>query len=425
MRWSPRRRLGRRGIAGRQVVAGAAAVAVLAACTGADAAPRPVSPGGPSVISGRAPASAVDELLVRRADAVVSGDIEAFRDTVADPEDTDGRRQLAAFASASALGVARFAHEPVSSATDATDLVVRVAYRVREVDRADRATQVHYRLEYVAGGWRVAAEAPAEGARAAPWLAMPGFSLHRTGRVVVAGTAAAADLVEQADLAADALSDLARWWPGTPRRTLVLAPAKVDEAAALLGVPTSSGSVAATTEGPTGADRIATGDRVVIHPDAWARLGPSGRAVVLAHEAAHVAVRASVPVTAPAWLAEGYADQVGYRRADLPHHRLRAPLTRAVRDGTAPAGLPATIDFDPARGDIRVAYLAAWQAVELLAEEKGDAVVRRLVVACSPPGSVAEAEAACDAALETVTGWSRAELTSAWQHRLSAAARAP
>ncbi|MGL5929845.1 MAG: hypothetical protein ACRCY8_13000, partial [Dermatophilaceae bacterium] len=73
--------------------------------------------------------------------------------------------------------------------------------------------------------------------------------------------------------------------------------------------------------------------------------------------------------------------------------------------------------------DIQVAYLAAWQAVELIAEEKGEAVVRRLVVACSPPGSVTEA--ACDAALGTVTGWSRAELTTAWRHRLSAAALAP
>ncbi|MGL5929950.1 MAG: hypothetical protein ACRCY8_13530, partial [Dermatophilaceae bacterium] len=128
MRSSPRRR-----IAGLHVVAGAAVVAVLVACTGADAARRPASPGGPSAGSGQGLASAVDELLARRADAVVSGDIEAFRDTVADPEDADGRRQLAAFASASALGVARFVHEPVSSATDAadatdaTDLVVRVA----------------------------------------------------------------------------------------------------------------------------------------------------------------------------------------------------------------------------------------------------------------------------------------------------------
>ncbi|MGL5909878.1 MAG: hypothetical protein ACRCZP_07745, partial [Phycicoccus sp.] len=408
----------------RRALAAAAIVAGLAACAVADDAPRPVSPGGSSVTSTRGLASAVDDLLARRAEAVVSGDIDAFRGTVADPADADGRRQLAAFTSAAALGVVRFDHDPVSSAADPADLVVRVAYRVREIDRADRVTQVRYRVERTAGGWKVAAEAPVEGAPAAPWVAMPGFSLHRTGRVVVAGTAAATELVQQADMTAEALSELARWWPGTPRRTLVLAPARPDEAATLLGTPTSSGTVAATTEGPTGAGQVASGDRVVIHPDAWARLGASGRSVVLAHEATHVAVRGSVPATAPGWLAEGYADHVGYRRADISHHRLAAPLARAVRDGTAPVRLPSAADLDPGGGDIEVAYLAAWQAVELLADEKGEAAVRRLVVACSPPGSAAEAEAACDAALETVTGWSRARFTTAWQQRLSAAALA-
>ncbi|MGL5864629.1 MAG: hypothetical protein ACRCYX_01990 [Dermatophilaceae bacterium] len=394
----------------------------LAACARADDAARPALRGEPSVTSAQGTASAIDALLARRADAVVSGDVEALRGTMVDPDTPDGRRQLAALRSASALGVARFDHEPVSSAIDVADLVVGVAYRVREVDRADRATRVRYRLERIAGAWRVAAETPVAGAPAAPWLAMPGFSVREADRVVVAGTATPAELAELADLAADTLTELATWWPGTPRRTLVLAPARTDQAATLLGAPTSPGAVAATTEGPAGADRVATGDRVVIHPDAWARLGPSGRSVVVAHEAAHVAVRASVPVTAPAWLAEGYSDHVGYQRADVPHRRLTAPLAQAVRDGTAPIGLPSAADIDPGRGNIEVAYLAAWQAVELLVEKKGEAAVRRLVVACSPPTSTTEAEAACDAALVTVVGWSRAELTTAWRQRLSAVA---
>ncbi|MGL4744679.1 MAG: hypothetical protein ACRC35_11665 [Angustibacter sp.] len=421
-RVASRRRAGQHP-AGRRSAAAVAVTAALLACPAADGVVREPSPRQPSASAPDSFAAEVDDLLERRSDAVVSGDIDAFRATVADPGSADGARQLAAFASASALGVARFDHDPVSSDDRVTDLVVDAGYRVREVDRADRATRMHYRLERVAGAWRVAADAPVQGAPSAPWLAMPGFSVQRAGRVVVAGTMPASGRAEQADLAARALSEMARWWPGTPRRTLVLAPARADQAAALLGVSESSGSVAATTEGPTGGDGSATGDRVVIHPDAWARLGPSGRSVVLAHEAAHVAVRASVPVTAPLWLAEGYADHVGYRHADVPPGRLLAPLTHAVRSGAAPTRLPTGADLDPGRGDPEVAYLAAWQAVELLAEVRGEATVRRFVMACSPPGSATEAEAACDAALESVADWSRAEFTAAWQHRLSAMAR--
>ncbi len=67
-------------------------------------------------------------------------------------------------------------------------------------------------------------------------------------------------------------------WDGTPTRVLVLAPATVAEADALLGRPSGSGAapVAATTEGPTGADGTATGDRVVLDPTAFDRLTASG-----------------------------------------------------------------------------------------------------------------------------------------------------
>jgi hypothetical protein len=238
---------------------------------------------------------------------------------------------------------------------------------------------------------------------------------------VVAGTVPAARLAEHLAVVDRAVPPLRRQWRDTPGRVLVLAPATAGEADALLGRSAGSGAapVAATTEGPTGADGTATGDRVVLDPTAFDRLTASGRDVVLTHELAHVAVRSSVPGRPATWLAEGYADHVGYGRADVPTGRLLAPLVAAIRSGQQPRGLPGASDLRPASGDIEVPYLLAWQAVELIARDHGEAALRRLVAAAASTGSDADAEAATDAALVSELGTTRAELTRQWLDHLA------
>ena len=137
-----------------------------------------------------------------------------------------------------------------------------------------------------------------------------------------------------------AVPALREQWTGAPARVLVLAPSTAAEADALLGRAPSSGAapVAATTEGPTGAAGTATGDRVVLDPTAFGRLTASGRDVVLTHELAHVAVRSTVPGRPAAWLAEGYADHVGYARADVPDRAgWSLPLVSAAAHRARPA----------------------------------------------------------------------------------------
>jgi len=234
-------------------------------------------------------------------------------------------------------------------------------------------------------------------------------------------------LAEHAAVVDHAVPPMREQWPGTPPRVLVLAPSTASEADALLGRPAGSGAapVAATTEGPTGSAGIATGDRVVLDPTAFGHLTPSGREVVLTHELAHVAVRSTVPGRPAGWLAEGYADHVGYARADVPNRRLVAPLVSAVRAGNGPRELPSAADLQPASGDIEVPYLAGWQAVELVAAEHGEAALRRLVTAGSSTGSDAAAETATDDALASVLGTTRAELTDRWLTRLGHLAADP
>lgn len=368
-------------------------------------------------------AAAIERLLDHRAHAVVDGDEAAFRATVADPGSADGARQLERFAAARRLGVALLDHEPGAGPAAAGVVIAQVTYRVAGTDDGDRTTRVRYRVVRTGRGWRVATEEPVGGVAAAPWLVMPRLRVVRGARSVVAGSAPADVLAEQAAGADATLGELAGRWEDTPPLVLVLVPADPSEAAGLLGVPQTRRRVAATTDGPTGPDGRATGDRIVIDPEVRGRLGAPGRSVVLSHELTHVAVRATAPGSPPPWLSEGYADHVGYRRADVPPQQVVASLADAVRRGAVPSELPSSADLDPSRGDITVGYLSAWQAVELIAERYGEDRLRRLVRACASSAGPEAAEVTCDRALAATLGLTRDDLTRAWRARLSALGR--
>jgi len=400
------------------------AASVAPAAAGASAVPGTSPDPGSDASAAADTAAALDALLAQREHAVLAGDPEAFAATVADLASPAGVRQLAAFRSAHDLRPVLLSHDAVPPVEDPDGgVVVRLRYRIDRVDRADRATEVRYRLVRTAAGWRVAAEEATDGGGAAPWLAMPGMRVERGQHAVVAGTADDAALAEAVATVDAVLPGLARQWHGTPDHVLVLVPDTPEQTDALLGRGSRPvGDVAATTEGPLDADGLATGDRVVLDPDARARLRTVGREVVLAHELAHVAVRATVPGSAPGWLSEGYADHVGYDRADVPATELAAPLLRAVRGGTAPTELPTAEELDPTTHDIEVGYLASWQAVETVADRHGEATLRALVRACVTPDGEAAAEQRCDRAMPDVLGEDRAEVTRAWRQRLASLA---
>jgi len=423
------------------------AVPVLGACMSPpDAGSAPSAPPAATASTGSASAAgtagtaagtagtaaAATGLLRARAAAVVAGDEQAYAATVADRTMAAGQRQLDSFAAARALRVSRLEVGAPVVTVDQRDperirAEVDVRYRVDDLDRADRVARLEYVLVRSGASWRVVSERALVPGAGVPWVAMPTLAVRRGAHGVVAGTVPVARLDEHLAVVDRAVPALHEQWAGTPARVLVLAPSTVAQADALLGRPGGSGTapVAATTEGPTGAGGTATGDRVVLDPGAFDRLTASGRDVVLTHELAHVAVRASVPGRPAAWLAEGYADHVGYDRADVSAARLVAPLVSAIRAGQGPRRLPSPAELQPATGDIEVPYLAAWQAVDLIARTHGEAALRRLVAAGSATGSDADAEAATDAALVSELGTTRAELTQQWLIRLGHLAKNP
>ncbi|MBM6404044.1 hypothetical protein JQN72_07290 [Phycicoccus sp. CSK15P-2] len=399
------------------------ALIALPACSGPADAPSTGSgtatrtPGAPTGGSPSDVASAVGAVLAARDAALAAGDEKAFTATVAHVDGEAGRAQLAAFRAARALR-ATVSHDVVPPVDDAEAVDVVQRYRVAGVDRADRTATVRYSVVPRGDGWLVASESATAGSAAPPWLAMPGLTTLRTTHAVVAGSAEPAALDSAARTVDRALPALAEHWSGTPERTLVLVPSTEDEAGSLLG--SSGGGLAATTDGPVGPDGLATGDRVVLDPQARRRLTDTGRDVVLTHELVHVAVRASAPGEAPTWLDEGYADHVGYARAGLPERRLAAALVAAVGSDGVPGDLPAPSAFDPAAGGVEVGYLAAWQAAETVAELAGEDGLRRLVRACRSPDGPRDAERVCDAAMPGILGTDRAGLIRRWQLRLQA-----
>ncbi|MFW5474811.1 hypothetical protein ACOCJ5_15990 [Knoellia sp. CPCC 206450] len=256
------------------------------------------------------------------------------------------------------------------------------------------------------------ASPPAGGEPSSP---LPDARTVRGRASSVTGTVDEATLTAYAAMADRAVAEVSKRWTRTwPRRVSVVAPKDATQFREQVGRADDLSQVAAITDGPIGPDGRATGDRIVLNPDAFARLTPEGRQFVLTHESTHVAVRASLAGAAPLWLVEGYADHVGYSASDRRVTELAAPLLEKVAQGAGPTRLPTQGDLDPSRGEIAPGYLASWLAVDLIARRHGEATLRRFYEASAVEGSPAQADAAMDRAFVDVLGTTRAEFSRAW-----------
>lgn len=257
-------------------------------------------------------------------------------------------------------------------------------------------------------------------AGAEPATPLPGARTVRGRASTVTGTVDDRTLTAYAAMADRAVAEVTkRWKRPWSEQVTVIAPKDATAFREQVGRADDLSQVAAITDGPLGADGRATGDRIVLNPDAFARLTPEGRQFVLTHESTHVAVRGSLAGAAPLWLVEGYADHVGYAASDRRRADLAAPLLDRVAAGTGPTRLPTQGDLDPAQGEIAPSYLAAWLAVDLVARRHGEARLQQFYEASTVTGSPAAADAATDRAFVEVLGTTRAAFTRAWVSELN------
>ena len=208
------------------------------------------------------------------------------------------------------------------------------------------------------------------------------------------------------------------WGPDWRRGAVVLVPTDGREMSELLGSDNDLSQIAAvaTAELGGGAQEFdPSGDRILVNPDTFGRLGQLGRRVVLTHELTHVATRRATGPAVPGWLAEGFADYVGYRDVDLPLALSARELRADVRAGKVPSALPADSDFAGSNGHLAQAYEQAWLAVRLLADRHGQEGLLRFYRAVGARRGGVEPAAAVEQALQAELGTTTAELTAQWR----------
>lgn len=382
----------------------------------------------------------VRQLLADRAGALVRRDKRSFL-AVVDPAATDLRARQAALFDALRevpLEVWRYrldvtTERPADAVLDrmygrdrwwAPD--VALEYAIGGYD--DRPTVAEHHLTFVKrdGRWLLGADDDFAGVGLptprALWDRGPVVS-ERAGEVLVLGRPGARRLLRNvANLTAAAVPRVdAVWGPGWRRGALVLVPTSGGEMGELLGSEGDLSQIAAvaTAELSGSAGEFdPSGDRILVNPDTFSRLGQLGRRVVLTHELAHVATRRATGPAVPAWLAEGFADYIGYQDVDLPLALSARELRKDVRAGRLPTALPQDGDFQGGRGALAQAYEQAWLAVRLLAAQHGEAGLLRFYRAVGARrGGVAPADAV-EQALRAELGTTTAALTKAWRSSL-------
>lgn len=378
---------------------------------------------------------ALQDVLATRSRAVLDHDATAWLSTV-DPHSAGFRgKQSAVFSNLRSVPFSEWSYTFAGvaappSAERLRDLggpawVARVqaAYRIKGYDRASSLTEQYLTMVKRQGQWYVASTSDGDTVPQ-PWDLGRVRVVHGD-RVLVLGTASTSALKDFATAGDRAVARVTSVWGRQwPRRAVLVVPRTEKEMGRLLQRPAEGLSqIAAVTTGELadGDHGIAGSDRVVVNPSAFARLGASGRRVVLVHEMTHVAVRSSTTAPVPIWLSEGFADYVGYQDVGLSRRTIAADVLALVRRGTGPRELPGVDAFDPTKTTIAPAYSGSWLACQLIADRYGQqALVQLYRQAATTPVDDAgpDPEAATDAAFEKVLHTSVARFTAAWRDEL-------
>ena len=336
-------------------------------------------------------AAALDDLLSRRATAVLNHDLPAYLAT----DDPDQPRFRAAdarrFAALTAVPLASWAYTmdtsialPPSAAAHRYDaptfapLRFALKYQLRGFD--DQPTTLDQFPTFVqrAGHWYVGSfddysRSLGDTSAVDIWDFGP-VRVVRNSRVLVLGHPQSLTLMKQ--IAGEAAAAIPRvtavWGPHWQQKVVVLVPGSERELGALVADTGSLSQIAAVASAEVKdcpGKPNPTGDRVGINPRNWPKLSPLGRRVVLTHELTHVATRAATGACTPTWLVEGFADYVGYLGSGVPVPFVAEELSHDVRGGRVPRELPSTAQFSGSSRSLAQAYEGGWLACRMIASQ--------------------------------------------------------
>ncbi len=358
----------------------------------ASAAPRPGPSRGRDDRAAAMRANAVAALVGRRAAAIRARDRVAFRGTLDDANPAFVTSQLAVFDALAEMPLASWRYDvddddAVGSddprlrhyAAEAWSPRTTLRYQLTGYDDAPTAVDQYFTFVRRGDAWLVANDADfaaTPGRRTARDLWDFGHvSVVRGTRSLVLGhpghSSLLRDIARQADAAVPRVTKV--WGTGWSQRVVVSVPDTEKELAAILGDDTDLSRIAAVSvaELPGDTGNHPVGNRVIVNPPNFRKLGTNGRRVVLTHEVTHVATRDASGPGVPTWLVEGFADYVGYLGTGLSARAICQELATDVRNGHAPTALPADTDFGGGNPRLAQAYESSWLAVRLIAERVG------------------------------------------------------
>lgn len=376
----------------------------------------------------------VADLLKRRSTALVEKDRAKFMATV-DPQDLTLRREQGAwFDNLTEVPLASWSYKLTKREEDKLPLAATakaavagpdsfasfadVALRITGYDNADSIHDEVLTFTPREGRWYVSGR----------WVA-PGRGneqLWDVGRVnalssdhsLVLGLPddeVLQPIADEVDAAVPRVEEV--WGKNWPRKVLVLVTRTEDEMADLLGGKASAyAQLAAITRGELGvAEETAAAERVVINPRAYADLSDVGRRVIMTHEITHVAVRSATQEWTPMWLAEGFADYIGYRGSGLDVQFIAQELVEDIKADNAPEALPSDEDFDTTNPELPQAYEMAWLACRMIVDQHGQAALLSFVRQAGAAGGSA---ASVDQAFSSVLNTTLAQFTADWRDYL-------
>lgn len=184
-------------------------------------------------------------------------------------------------------------------------------------------------------------------------------------------------LIEVARISEESIPRVTRvWGRAWPGKVVVLVPDSQAELGTIIEEVDDLSQIAAVAVAQLSGDttrRRAVGNRIIVNPPNFSRLGRLGKRVVLQHEITHVATRGDTGPSSPAWLVEGFADYLGYLGTSVSVSTAARELRQEVRRGKVPSALPAERDFDGTSERLSQTYEASWLACRLIVQQTSEA----------------------------------------------------
>ena len=379
-------------------------------------------------------AAAIRDLLHRRSAAILDHDRAAFRSTLDPAQPKFRREQSQVFDNLrdvplkswsyvfSPLKTSPTSHRSTRYGVESwSPLSCRLHYRLRGFDARPTSQQQYPTFVHRSTGWYLAsfddfAKQDRHTARDI-WDYGPVSVVRRPGVLVLGHPETVAEM--QA-IATEVTADIPRvnavWGKDWAQKVVVIAPTTQHELAQVVADYGDLSSIAAVATAEVTAGSGApnpVGDRIGINPANWPKLSLLGRRIVLTHELTHVASRAVTSAATPKWLAEGFADYVGYLGSGVPTTFVAQDLRTDVLAGKAPRDFPPNDDFRGASDQLSQAYEGAWLVCQLIAQRWGQDALVRFYEAVGR--SHVKPSEAVDAAAERVLHISASALRSQWR----------